>query len=104
MDVYPDPQRGETSRGTTYETSYHPTRTKSGSIDEEDPQEYGTPSGIPFDSDYTPPTTGGQTSTDPTRVVYTENFFTPLYTEPQETDHTNINNARQPPPPATRDA
>ncbi len=96
MDVDPDPQRGETSRGTIYETGYHPPRTGLGTIDEEDLQEYGTPPGTPFDSDYPTQQTGGQPPTDPTEEVYTENFFTPLYTETQETDQTNAN-ANQPP-------
>ena len=33
----------------------------------------------------------------PTRSVRTDNYFTPLYTETQETDHTN-DNPNQPPP------
>jgi len=91
MYVDPDPQRVGTSRGNTYEYDHHPTRPGLDTIDEEDPAEYGTPLGTPFDSDYPSRQTRGQTSTDPTRGVYTENFFTPLYTESQETDHTNVN-------------
>ena len=37
--------------------------------------------------------------------VYKENFFTPLYSEPQAADHTYVNTTQQPPTPAaTRDA
>ena len=70
-----------------------------------DPQEQETPPGTPFDDGFTPSTTTGYTSTDPTGGVHTESFFTPIYTESQETDHANVNTNYQPPTPAaTRDA
>jgi hypothetical protein len=41
----------------------------------------------------------------PTGSVRAENYFTPLYTESQETDHTNVNANQRPPTHAdTRDA
>ena len=41
----------------------------------------------------------------PTGSVRTENYFTPLYTETQETDHTNVNANQRPPTHGdTRDA
>ena len=61
------------------------------------PQEQGTPPGTPFDDGFTPSTTRGQTSTDPNRGVHTENVFTPLYTESQETGRTNVYTNQQPP-------
>ena len=63
------------------------------------PPEQGTPTGTPFDEGFTPSTTRGQPTADPTRGVRTENFFPPLYTESQETDHTNVNTTQQPPTP-----
>ena len=36
---------------------------------------------------------------DPPAGVHTRNFFTPLYTESQETDHTTANVGHQPPQP-----
>ena len=67
---------------------------------DQDPQEEGIPPGTPFDEGFTPSTTKGYTSTDPTGGVHTENFFTPLYTQSQETDHTNVTTNQQPPTPA----
>jgi len=58
---------------------------------DQDPQGQGTPSGTPFDDGFTSSTTQAHTTTDPTGSVRTENYFTPLYTESQETDHTNVN-------------
>ena len=70
-----------------------------------DPQEKETPPGTLFDEGFTPSTARGYTSADPTGGVQTENFFTPLYTESQETDHTNVNTNQQPSTPAdTHDA
>jgi len=71
---------------------------------DQDPQKQGTPPGTPFDDGFTPSTTRGNTTTDPTGSIRTENYFTPLYTESQETDHTNVNaNQRPPIHEATRD-
>jgi len=66
---------------------------------DQDPPEQGTPPGTPFDEGFTPSTTKGQTSVDPTRGVHTENFLAPLYTESQETDHANVNTNQQPATP-----
>ena len=64
-------------------------------------QGQGTPPGTPFDDGLTPSTT----SADPAGSVRTENYFTPLYMEPQATDHTNVNtNQQSPTPEDTRDA
>ncbi len=72
---------------------------------DQDTMEQGTPPGTPFDEGLTPSTTRGQPSAATTRGVHTENLYTPLYTESQETDHTNVNTAQQPPTPTdTRDA
>ena len=96
MDVDPDPQRANTSRGNTHDYGHHLTGPGLHTIAEEDPEVYGTPPGTPFDSDYPSHQTEGQTSADNTGGVRTENFFTPLYTESQDTDHTNINNTQPP--------
>jgi hypothetical protein len=75
-----------------------------------DPHAQETPPSTPFDDGFTPSTTKGYTSADPTRKIHTENFFTPLYTEPRVTDHANANTKQQSPAPtrtsleATRDA
>jgi hypothetical protein len=70
---------------------------------DQDLQEHDTPPGAPFDGGFTPSTTRGNTSADPTGGVHTENFFIPLYTESQETDYTNVNtNQRTPAPIRTR--
>jgi hypothetical protein len=66
----------------------------------QDPQEKETPPGTPFDDGFTPSTTKGYTSADLTGGFHAENFFIPLYTESQETDHTNVNTNQQPPTPA----
>ena len=66
---------------------------------DQDPQGQETPSGAPFEDGFTPSTTRGKPTTDPTGGVNTENFFTPLYTEFQETDHTNVNTNQQTPAP-----
>ena len=50
---------------------------------EHDPQEQEIPPETPFDEGFTPFTTRGYTSADPTGGVHTENFFIPLYTESQ---------------------
>ena len=69
------------------------------------PKEQETPLGTPFDDGFTPSTTRGYTSADPTGGAHTENFFTPLYTESQETDHINVNtNQKRPTPAVTRNA
>ena len=70
---------------------------------DQDPLGQGTPLGTPFNDGLTPSTTRG-TTTDPTGSVHTKNYFTPLYTESQATDHTNVNTEQQPTPAATRDA
>jgi hypothetical protein len=99
MDVDPATQRGETSRGAARGPDYHPSGLRLDTIDEEDLLENGTPPGTPFDSDYPPQQTGGSIPTEPYARVPTENFFTPLSTESQETAHTSVNNAQ--PPAAT---
>ncbi len=45
-----------------------------------------TPQGTPFDDGFTPPTSRGQHAADPFAHIHTGNYFTPLSTEPQETD------------------
>ena len=72
---------------------------------DQDLQGQGTPPGTPFEDDFSPSTTRGHTTMDPTGSVRTDNYFTPLYTETQETDQTNVN-ANQPSPTHgdTRDA
>ena len=68
-------------------------------------QEQKTPPGTPFDEGFTPSTTRGYTSADPSGGVHTENFFIPLYTESQEKDQTNVNTNQQlPTAAATLDA
>ena len=67
---------------------------------DQDPQKQGAPPSTPFDDGFTPSTTRGYTTTDPTGRVHTENNFTPLYSESQATDHTNVNTNQQPPKPA----
>ena len=64
---------------------------------DQDPHGQGTPPGTPFQDGFTPATTRGHTTTGPIGSVRTGNYFTPLYTETQETDHSN-DNANQPPP------
>ena len=72
---------------------------------DQDTMERGTPSGTPFDEGFIPSTTKGQPSVATTMGVYTENLYTPLYTESQETDHTNVITAQQSPTPTdTRNA
>ena len=58
-----------------------------------------TPTDTPFYDGFTPSTTKGNTSADLTSGVHTQNIFTPLYTESQETDHTNVNTNQQSPAP-----
>jgi len=58
---------------------------------DQDYQGQGTPLGTPFEDGFTPATTRGHTTMGPTGSVHTDNYFTPLYTETQETDHTNDN-------------
>ena len=58
---------------------------------DQDPQGQGTPPGTPLEDGFTPSTTRGHTTMGPTGSVRTDNYFTPLYTETQETDHTNVN-------------
>jgi hypothetical protein len=58
---------------------------------DQDPRGQGTPPGTPIDDGFTPPTTRGHTTSDPTWIVHTENYFTPLYTESQATDYANVN-------------
>jgi hypothetical protein len=72
---------------------------------DQDPQGEGTPLSTPFDDDFTPSTTRSHTTMDPTGSVRTENYFSILYTESQETYHTKVNaNQRPPTHDDTRDA
>ena len=64
-----------------------------------DPQGQTTRPGKPFNNGYASTTTRGNTSADSTGGVYTENFVTPLYTESQETGHTNVNTGQRTPEP-----
>ena len=66
---------------------------------DQDPMEQGTPPGTPFDENFSPSTTRGQTSADPTRGVHAETYFTPLYTESPATDYIDINTNQQSPAP-----
>ena len=67
--------------------------------------EHDTPPVTPFADGFTPSTTRGQPPADTSKGVHTENLYTPLYTESQETDHTYVNTAQQPPTPTnTSDA
>jgi hypothetical protein len=63
------------------------------------PQGQTTLPGTPFDVGYSSTTTRGNTSADPTGGFHTENFFTPLYKESQETGHTNVNTSQRTPEP-----
>ncbi len=74
-----------------------PTRATGMDIDP-DPQGH-TPPSTPFDDGYASTTTKGNISAYPTGGVHTENFFTPLYTESQETGHTNVNTSQRTPAP-----
>ena len=65
---------------------------------DKDPQGQETPPRTPFEDGFTPSTTRGNTIADPTSGANTDNFFTPLYTESQETDHANVNTNQQTPP------
>jgi hypothetical protein len=58
---------------------------------DQDPSEQDTLPGTPFDEGAAPSSTKGFTSAYTSKSVQTENFFNHLYTESQETDHTNIN-------------
>ena len=70
-----------------------------------DPLEHVPSFDTTFTEGFAPSTTRGQTTADFTGSVHTENYFTPLYTESQATDHNNVNTNQQPPiPPAPRDA
>jgi len=60
---------------------------------------HGTPPGTPFADGFTPSTTRGQPPADTSRGIHTENMYTPLYTESQETDHTYVNTDQQSPLP-----
>ena len=66
---------------------------------DQDTMGQGTPPGTPFDEGFISSTTRGQPSAATTRGVHTEILYIPLYTESQETDHTNVNTAQQPPAP-----
>ncbi len=61
--------------------------------------EQGTPPGTPFNEGFTPSKAKSLTPKDPTRGVYTNNYFTPLYNESQASDHSNVNTNQQHPPP-----
>ena len=67
-------------------------------VDQDFPEQ-GTPPGMPFEKGFTPSTARGKTSADPTRGVYTENYFTPLYNESQVSDHSIVNTNQQHPTP-----
>ena len=72
---------------------------------DQDPQEQGTSPRTPFDDGFPPSTTRLNASADHTSGVHTKHFFTSIFTESQETDHTNVNTNQQPlTPEATRDA
>ena len=62
----------------------------------QDSQCQGTPPSTPFEDGFTLSMTRGHTTLGPTESVRTDNYFTPLYTETQETDHTNVNANQQP--------
>jgi len=49
------------------------------------------PRGTLFDDGYTTTTNRAASSANPLVGVHTGNFYTPLYTESQETCHTNVN-------------
>ena len=59
-------------------------------VDQDFPEQ-GTPPGTPFDEGFTPSKARGQTAADPTREVYTKNYFTSLYNESHASDHSNVN-------------
>jgi len=63
---------------------------------DQDSQGQGTPPGTSFEDGFTPSTTRGHATMGPTGSVRTDNYFTPLYTEIQETEHTNVNANRPP--------
>ena len=67
-------------------------------VDQDIPKQ-GTPPGTPFEEGFTLFADRGKTSADPTRGVYTENYYTPLYDESQVSDRSNINTNRQHPSP-----
>ena len=52
--------------------------------------------GTPFEGDYAAYQQGGASFVDPPAGVHTRNFFIPLYTESQETNHTTANTGHQP--------
>jgi hypothetical protein len=64
---------------------------------DQDLPEGTTPLGTPFDDDHTTHQHGGAPSMDPPAGIYTRNFFTPLYTESQEIDHTTANTGQHTP-------
>jgi hypothetical protein len=66
---------------------------------DQDTMEHGTPPGTPFADGFTPSTTRGQPFANTSKGAHTENMYTPLYTESQETDHTYVNTDQQPPAP-----
>ncbi len=53
---------------------------------DQDPAGRDTPPGTFFEDGYTPPTSRGQHAAAPPAHIPTRNFFTPLSTEPQDTD------------------
>ena len=66
---------------------------------DQDPQGQETPQSTSFEDGFTPSTTRGNTTTYPIGGVNTEKLLTPLYTESQEIDHTNVNTNLQTPAP-----
>jgi len=66
---------------------------------DQDFQEQTIPQGTPFDDSYTTTTIRGAPYADSPIGVKTEKYYTPLYTESQETGHTNVNTRQQSPQP-----
>ena len=66
---------------------------------DQDLPEWTSPPSTPFDDVHTTHQQGGALFVDPPAGVHTRNFFTPLYTETQESEHTLANTGRQPPHP-----
>ncbi len=58
---------------------------------DQDSQGQGTPPGTPFEDGFTLSTPRGHTPMGPKGSVCTDNYFTALYTETQDNDHTNVN-------------
>jgi hypothetical protein len=100
MDVGPNPQEAGTNRGNTHGYAHHPPGSELRTIEEDDPEDYGTLPSTPSAPIYPSRQTDIQTSANPTWGPYTETFLTLLYIESQDTDHADTDNAQ---PPTTRD-